>query len=93
MNLETCIGQANSIDLLVCTSFGSEAATQITLPKLKQHFCFYSDANAVFGVHGDRKSVYHPSLTRCLNRAWSIILQPILHTSTEEAYEDRLAVL
>jgi len=28
-------------------------------------------------------------LTRCLNRAWSMILQPILHASTEEACEDR----
>jgi len=26
-----------------------------------------------------------------LNRAWSVILQPILHTSSEEAYEDRFA--
>jgi len=26
-------------------------------------------------------------------RAWSKILQPILHTSAEEAYEDRYAAL
>ena len=28
-----------------------------------------------------------------LNRAWSTILQPILHTSNEEACEDRLTAL
>ena len=28
-----------------------------------------------------------------LGVAWSVILQPILHTSTEEAYEDRLVAL
>ena len=32
-------------------------------------------------VHEDRESLWHPLLTQCLNRAWSIILQPILHTS------------
>ena len=35
-------------------------------------------------------SIFH---SWCLNRAWSMILQPILHTSTEEACEDRLAAL
>ena len=45
-------------------------------------------------VHEDRESLCHPLLTdRCLNRAWSMILKPILHTSTEEAYENRLAAL
>jgi len=40
-----------------------------------------------------RDSVYHPLLTRGWNKAYSMILQPILHTSTEEACEDRLAAL
>jgi len=38
-----------------------------------------------------RESLWHPLLTQCLKRSWSMILQPILHTSTEEAYENRLA--
>jgi len=42
-------------------------------------------------VHEDRESLWHPLLTQCLNRAWSMFLQPILHTSAEDAYEDRLA--
>jgi len=29
----------------------------------------------------DRESLWHPLLSQCLNRAWSITLQPILHTS------------
>ena len=45
------------------------------------------------GVHGDGESPCHPLLTWCLNRAWSMILQPILHTLTEEACGDRLAAL
>jgi len=36
------------MDLLVCTSFVSEATTQIALPGLKQHFCFYSDIYTVY---------------------------------------------
>jgi len=44
-------------------------------------------------VHEDRESLFHPLLIWCLNRAWSVVLQPILHTSTEEACEDRLAGL
>ena len=42
------------------------------------------------GVHAWRRGVCHPLMTRCLNRAWSMILQPILLTCTEEACEDRL---
>jgi len=42
----------------------------------------------------DRESLWHPLLTQCLNRAWSMTLQPILHIYiSEEAYEDRLAAL
>ena len=41
-------------------------------------------------VHEDRESLCHPWLTWCLNRAWPMILLPILHTTTEEACEDRL---
>jgi len=37
---ETC---SNVIDLLVFTLFGSEAATEVTLPGLKQPFCFCCD--------------------------------------------------
>jgi len=44
------------------------------------------------GVHGDWEFL-SSLLTWCLNRACSMILQPILHTSIEEAYEDRLAAL
>ena len=40
-----------------------------------------------------RRRVWHPLLTPYVNRAWSMILLPILHTSTEEACEDRLAAL
>jgi len=32
-------------------------------------------------VHEDRESLWHLLLTQCLKRAWSMILQPILHTS------------
>ena len=31
------------------------------------------------GMHGDRESLFHPLLTQCVNRAWSVILQAILH--------------
>ena len=41
-------------DLLVCTLFGSEAATQITLPGLKQHFRFYS----VLGINKSTTWIY-----------------------------------
>ena len=36
---------------------------------------------------------WHPFLTQYFKRAWSKILQSILHTSAEEAYEDRHAAL
>jgi len=40
------------------------------------------------------ESLWNPLLTYCVKkRAWLMILQPILHTSTEEACEDRLAAL
>ena len=44
-------------------------------------------------VYMKTEGLWHPLLTQCLKRAWSVILQPTLHTSTEEAYEDRLAAL
>jgi len=37
LKLETYSSQTYLHDLLVCTLFG----TQITVPGLKQHFCFY----------------------------------------------------
>jgi len=50
-------GQANLIDLLVCTLFGSEAATQITLHGLKQHMLHHlSLASALNHWGGDSDS-------------------------------------
>ena len=36
--------------------FGSEAATEITLPELRQPFCFCSGNSA---VEGDEEEIYH----------------------------------
>ena len=64
----------------MCTNY---LATKQLLSSLNYKIC----------VHEDRESLWHPLLIQCLKRAWSRILQSILHTSTEEAYEDRLAAL
>ena len=42
---------SNVIELLVCTLFGSEAATEIPLAVLEQPFCFCSVELKNFGVN------------------------------------------
>ena len=47
-------------------------------------------------VHGSQATIPNGkrySNTKRSTLVWSMILQPILHTSTEEACENRLAVL
>jgi len=43
---------------------------------------YYSSLLNMFGVHGDktdRRSLFHPLLTLCLNRAWSIANIPYIY--------------
>ena len=48
------ISRSTVLDLLVCTLFGSELATEITLAGLKQTFSFCSDMKREGGREGGR---------------------------------------
>ena len=40
--------------------------------------CWIRNTLCMHGDQTDRESLFHKWLTRCLNRAWSMILQPIV---------------
>ena len=81
--LKNYMASLNTISSLVCIRTNHLAIKRKLLLKIGELEIW------LLCMHGDR-GVCHPLLTWCLNRAWSMILQPILHTCTEEACEDRL---